>query len=225
MPPCPPHPARFFHLAIFAAGLTGLALQFQVSHGIMLSRGLGIGATLIKLTSFFTILTNLILTVAHGICLLAPQSTAGRLFLRPSVQSGLLLYIAIVGTVYSVLLAPLWKPEGLQWWADHLLHHATPLLQLAFWIFAVPKERLPWKLAFSWLAYPALYMAWVLVRGSRVAEYPYPFINLTKLGLERTLLNSAGMAIAFVGAGLAIIASSRAITGRSRDRRPCPTGH
>lgn len=217
MPP-PPLPARLFHLAIFAAGLTGLLLQFQVSHGIMLSRGLGIGATLFKLSSFFTILTNLVLTVAHAICLFAPRSIWARWLSRPSVQGGLLLYIAIVGLVYSIILARLWKPEGVQWWADHLLHHVTPLLQLAYWICAVGKERLPWRLALSWLGYPTLYLVWVFIRGSRVADYPYPFINLAKLGLQRTVLNSAGMAVAFLVAGLAIIAGSRALNRRSPGR-------
>jgi hypothetical protein len=204
-------PTRFFHLAIFAAGLAGLVLQFHVSHGIMLSRGLGIGTTLFKLAGYFTILTNFLLTAAHALCLFAARSSLGRWLGRPSLQSGLLLYILIVGLVYVVLLSGLWKPEGVQWWADHLLHHLTPLLQLAFWIFAVPKEQLPWKLAVSWLGYPALYLAWVFVRGSRVSDYPYPFVDLEKLGLVRTLLNSAGMGMAFLVAGLAIIASSRAL--------------
>lgn len=211
MPPPNRLPARVFHLAIFAAGLAGLVLQFQISHGIMISRGLGIGATLFKLSSYFTILTNVLLTAVHAVCLLVPRSSPGRFLSRSAVQGGLLLYILIVGLVYVVLLAHLWKPEGIQWWADHLLHHVMPLLQLAFWIFAVPKERLPWKLALPWLGYPTLYLAWVFIRGSRVSDYPYPFINLAKLGLERTLLNSAGMGVAFLVAGLAIIATSRAL--------------
>jgi hypothetical protein len=204
-------PARFFHLAIFAAGLVGLALQLQVSYGLQSDRGLGVLSTLLKLSSYFTILTNVLLTVAHGSCLFAPQSAAGRFFSRPSVQSGLLLYIVIVGIVYVTLLSGLWQPEGIHWWADHLLHHVTPLLQLAFWIFAMPKQRLPWTLSLSWLAYPTLYLVWVFVRGSKVADYPYPFINLDKLGLSHTLLNSLGMGVAFLVAGLAIIAASRAL--------------
>lgn len=201
--------SRIFHLAISAAGLVGLILQYHATVDLLAARGIGTGAALMKLASFFTILTNLLLTVVHSVCLFAPRSRAGRAFARPAVQTSLLLYIAIVGLVYSILLAKLWNPQGAQWWADHLLHHVTPLLQLAFWIVCVPKKRLSWTYAASWLGYPTLYLIWILARGSQVADYPYPFVNLDKLGLARTLGNSAAMAAAFLCGGLLLIGVSR----------------
>ena len=200
---------RIFHLAIAASGLAGLILQYQVTTDLLALRGFGAGAALLKLASFFTILTNLLLTVVHSVCLFAPGSRAGRSLARPAVQTSLLLYIAVVGLVYSILLAKLWNPQGMQWWADHLLHHATPFLQLVFWITCVPKKRLPWSYAAAWLAYPASYLVWILARGSQVADYPYPFVNLDKLGLARTLANSAAMAVAFYCGGLLLIGLSR----------------
>jgi len=204
--------SRIFHLAIAASGLAGLMLQYQVTADLLAARGLGTGAALLKLASFFTILTNLLLTAVHSVCLFAPGSRAGRSLARPAVQTSLLLYIAIVGLVYSILLAKLWNPQGTQWWADHLLHHATPLLQFVFWITCVPKKRLPWSYAVTWLAYPALYLVWILARGSQMADYPYPFVNLDKLGLARTLANSAAMALAFLCGGLLLIGVSRWLT-------------
>ncbi len=209
-----PLPRRAAHLLIAAAGLAGLLLQYRVVSRLLAERGTGTGGTLFILAGYFTILTNLLLAAVHGVCLAAPASRAGRFLSRAPVQGGLLLYILIVGLIYASLLAGLWNPQGEQWWADTLLHRVTPLLQLAFWLLAVPKVRLPWQVLAVWLAYPVLYLAWVFVRGSQGAAYPYPFIDLEKLGPGRTLVNSLLIGFAFLAAGALIIGAGRALAER-----------
>lgn len=191
-------------LIVAAAGL-GLALQYQVVAELLAARGLGSAAVIWKLTSYFTILTNLLLLLGHTIALVAPSSRAGTLSGSPAAQGALLLYIMVVKVVYVAFLARLWNPEGMQWWADLLLHHVTPLLQFGFWLACVPKARLPWKLAVVWLTWPALYLICTLARG----DAPYPFLDLHQLGLPRLVLSCAAMGAAFVAGSLAIIAGSR----------------
>lgn len=198
-----------FQAVIALTGLAGLLMQFRISHGIFVSRGLGLSTSLPKFASYFTVLTNALLVTGHAACLVAPSSKSGRFFARPSVQSGLLLYIGIVGVVYGAILAGLWSPTGSQWWADSILHRITPLLQLGFWILFVPKIRLPWRLALVWLAYPAAYLGWALAYGSRGGGYPYPFIDLNELGPARTLANCGWMTLAFLVGGLLLIGTSR----------------
>lgn len=197
---------RALHFCIAAIAITGLVLQFQVSHGTLSARGDGLATTLLKLASYFTILTNLLLAIAHGICLLAPRTKAGRFFAHPAVQSGLLLYILVVKIVYVSFLAGLWNPEGKQWWADNLLHHLTPLFQIVFWVAFVPKGRLSWRLALLWLAWPACYLVWALARGH---DYPYPFLELDRLGPARTALNCLLMGAGFLAGGLGVIGLDR----------------
>jgi hypothetical protein len=205
---------RAFQAVIALTGLAGLLIQFQITHGIFVSRGLGLAASLPKFASYFTILTNALLVTGHAVWLFAPSSKAGRFFARPSVQGGLLLYIGIVGVVYGAILASLWSPAGIHWWADSILHRITPLLQLGFWIIFVPKIRLPWHLALTWLVYPAAYLGWALAYGSRGGGYPYPFIDLGELGPARTLVNCGWMTLAFLAGGLLLIGVSRFLAKR-----------
>jgi hypothetical protein len=197
-------PEQVFRIIIIAAGLAGLILQFQISTGMLAARGLGLGATLWKLSGYFTILTNGLLVLTQSLCLLP----SGSRYRSASVQGALLLYILVVGIVYVVLLADLWKPEGRQWWADNLLHRVTPLLQLGFWIAFVPKDILPWRQALPWLAWPAAYLIWTLARGP---AYPYPFLEADRLGWPRTILNCLLMTAAFSVGALAIIGGGRAL--------------
>ena len=39
--------------------------------------------------------------------------------------------------------------------------------------------------------YPILYLLFILLRGNNSGFYPYPFVNVPKIGLEKALVNSA----------------------------------
>ncbi len=201
-------------LIVLAGGL-GLALQFQVTHGIFEARGQGLDDTLSKLTSYFTILTNALLTLAHAILVAAPRSRAGIWLAQPAVQGGLLLHMGIVGLVYVILLAGLWNPQGSQWWADNLLHRVTPLLQAGFWLALVPKVRLPWSSTMAWQIYPALYLPWALGRGATTGDFPYPFLDAGQLGWPRVFVNAGEMSLAFLVGGLLLAGISRLLAHRA----------
>jgi len=54
----------------------------------------------------------------------------GIIFFEAGVITAITVYITIVGLVYNVILRFLWKPEGLQFIVDELLHTVIPLLLL-----------------------------------------------------------------------------------------------
>jgi hypothetical protein len=56
-----------------------------------------------------------------------------------------------------------------------------------------------------WLLFPATYLGYALVRGSFEGRYPYPFIDIGKIGLERALSNSAAIGAAFVFGGYLLV--------------------
>lgn len=150
----------------------------------------------IRFFSYFTITTNLLVAVYCTTCLSNPDSRLGRFFSRLTTVTAITFYIIIVGAVYNIILRPLWKPEGLQKLVDELLHTLVPLLQLIFWLLFIPKTGLEYKDTLPWMIYPLVYIIYSLIRGGFSGWYPYPFVDVSELGLGRVLLNS----VLFTGA-------------------------
>lgn len=161
----------------------------------------------INFFSYFTILTNIVAATAMTASVLAP----GSFFDRPSVRTAIATYIIVVGVVYHLILRDLWDPKGLQWIADVSLHYVTPVLFALDWLLFVPKRGVPWTTALWALVYPLVYMGWTLWHGSWSGFYPYPFVDVSQIGLEKTLQNAAGMTGAFLVLCLVLIAIGRLI--------------
>jgi len=159
----------------------------------------------INFFSYFTILTNIIAAVAMTASVLAPGSFFG----RPSVRTAIATYIIVVAIVYHLILRDLWNPQGWQWIADMSLHYVTPALFALDWLLFVPKGGVPWKTAIAALVYPLLYMGWTLWHGSWSGFYPYPFVDVSQIGLAKTLQNAGGMTVAFLVLCLVLIALGR----------------
>lgn len=122
--------------------------------------------TIIRYFSFFTILTNILVTVCCTVLLLKRKSKRNSFFSSYKTLTSIALYITIVGLVYNVILRFLWKPEGLQFLVDELLHTVIPVCFILFWLFFVPKAGLRWKNIFPWLLYPLVYVIYILIRGA-----------------------------------------------------------
>ncbi len=166
----------------------------------------------INFFSFFTILTNILAALAMTLPVIAPQSPPGAFFNRPAVRTAIATYIIVVCATYHLILRHQWNPEGWAWIADTALHYATPALFVLDWLLFVPKGNVPWKNALIALVFPLVYMAWTFVHGSQTGFYPYPFVDVSALGLEKVLINGAGMIAAFAVLGLVLIAIGR-VTG------------
>jgi hypothetical protein len=191
-------------VAWFALALQLLLMVQQAAPGTSLH-------AIVNYFSFFTILTNLLVALGTSLPLIARNTAAGQFFLRPSIQSAIAVYIAIVGITYSLLLRHMWNPQGMQKLADVLLHDVVPVVYVVFWIFLVPKFGLRWSDALRWLAYPLVYMAYTLARGFLVHWYPYYFIDVDTIGMSPALIHAAGLLLAFFGMGLLFIAVGRGI--------------
>jgi hypothetical protein len=179
--------------------------------------------TVITYFSFFTILTNfLVALVFTATALSSFSSRTGRpgegwrqFFRRPSVQAATAAYIAIVGIVYRLLLRQLWNPQGAQWVADVILHDVIPIGYVLYWLIFAPRDGLRWKDAVAWLAYPGLYLLYVLARGAVSGLYPYPFVDVHMLGYGGVLARAAVLLLVFLGMGLLVVAVGRWTRGRS----------
>jgi hypothetical protein len=173
----------------------GILLQFWASYTF---RHYELIPTLWTLARFFTIISNLALAVAMSAVALGKR-------VSPLVLGGLTLAILLVGIVYRTLLAGLHPLTGLALIANDLLHDASPLLMAAYWLLFVPRRQLRWTAPWWWALFPVTYFLYVLARGQLDRHYPYPFIDVVKLGWTQVALNAGGIALAFILAGFALV--------------------
>jgi hypothetical protein len=172
----------------------GLGIQFSASY----ADHVDLISTLWSLGRFFTILTNLLVAVTMT------WVAVGR---KVSVNfiGGVTLAIILVGVIYVALLQGLRVLTGAHLLADTLLHKVSPILMTLWWLFFAPRAKLRWSAALWWIAYPAAYLVYVLARGQLDNKYPYPFLDVAKIGWAQTALNIGGIAVGFVLAGLLLI--------------------
>ena len=172
----------------------GLAIQFGHTYGFEHR----IGLTLWVIARFFTVVTNLL------VALMMTWVAFGRRA-SPEVLGGLTLSIILVGVVYWALLQNLHHPDGLAHVANILLHRVSPVAMTLWWLLFAPRARLKWSAPWWWLIYPVAYFGFILARGHLDGRYPYPFIDVGRLGWMQVAMNAGGIALAFILAGYAMV--------------------
>lgn len=195
-------------------GWAGLAIQlYLIFLGRWADQASLLGG-LVRFFSFFTVLTNTLVAVALSCALSAGQSAGHRFFRNPVVCGGIAASIALVGIAYNVLLRHLWQPQGWQWIADELLHDVMPVLFVLYWLLFVPKGALRFRHLAIWMLYPVIYFGYVLLRGSVIGDYLYPFIDVGTLGYTRAVVNALGVLAGFVLIALLVIGADKWIARR-----------
>lgn len=197
---------------VFAAvgalfGWFAVVFQFWL---MMQNRTRPVPGTIIQFFSYFTILTNTIVAIYFTLMLRGAKGWVA----RASTATALAVYIIVVGLVYNLILRQLWEPKGLQKMVDEVLHTVNPLYFLVYWVMFVRKDELKWKHVFQWLAYPFVYCIYVLIRGGLTDLYPYPFIDVTKLGMGTVLLNCVMLFAGFILLSLLFIGIAKTLTAR-----------
>ena len=197
MTPGPTIPATARRAAAALALLTWAALAIQLAAALHDGTAT-LPAALWAMLRYFTILTNLALAMA-----MTGIAWGWALPFRPAVLGGVVLSMLMVGSGYHLLLRGIVPLAGLGRMADLLLHSATPLAALAYWCAFTPRGSLRPRHALFWTLYPIAYSAYALTRGQIDGIYPYPFLDLPRIGLARTALNAAALCLAFAAAALA----------------------
>jgi hypothetical protein len=171
-------------------------------------------AAAIRFSSYFTLLSNILVALAMTLPWLAPESRLGRFFSEPSVRTAIAVYIIIVALIYHFILRQLWNPQGWQLVADTIEHEVAPALYVLDWLLFVPKAGLKFKSAFLWLGYPVAYAVYSMIHGALTEfyPYPYPFLDVSKLGYQHVLINMAELVVVVAGLGLLLIAIGRGLS-------------
>ena len=171
--------ARVLHAAVLAVAGTGIALE--VSRVFTEDPGAA-GSTLgrlVRLFSYFTILSNLLVAVVAGLLVLDPRRD-GRVF-RVARLDGVVC-IAVTGIVYVTVLRGVSALTAAGQLSNALLHYVCPPLCVLVWLLTGPRPRIDARtLAWTPLA-PLAWVAYTFVRGAVVGWYPYPFLDVTLHG-------------------------------------------
>ncbi|MEP7079441.1 MAG: Pr6Pr family membrane protein [Ginsengibacter sp.] len=186
---------RSFILIIFLAGWFALIAQFVL---MVQNRIAPVSETVVRYFSFFTILSNLIVAIYFTRLLFRQNNHTTFTHKRNENLTAITVYILVVGLVYQVVLRSLWHPQGLQMWVDELLHTLIPAAVLIFWFLYQNADLLKWKSIFSWLSYPLVYLVFILIRGRVSGYYPYPFVDVNQLGIQKVMINSVFLLLFFI---------------------------
>ncbi len=183
-------------LAFATSAVVAMTYQFASLNGPGYAKG--------NFFSFFTIQSNILAVAALFLLVLVSREQRTPLF--EVARGGAVLYIAITGVVFALLLAGL--QEELQTtipWVDFVVHKLMPVVLVADWLIDPPRHRLPWWTVLAWLAYPFAWITYTLVRGEVVDWYPYPFVDVSKLGYGGVLGRSVGLAVGFASSAAALL--------------------
>ncbi|TGN19623.1 Pr6Pr family membrane protein [Leptospira idonii] len=186
-----------------------LGAQLALSLTVAEDRGSSYGLAVINYFSYMTIWTNILIAAYFFLPLTFPKSKLNEFLHRSTVETGILVYILIVGIVYHLLLSGVWNPQGLQYIVDINLHSTVPLLYIVYWLMYIEKGNQVYKNAFFWLLYPMIYAIYIFIRGEIIHIYPYPFTDVLKLGYAVSLRNFLFLSLAYYILGIFIVAIDR----------------
>ena len=182
---------------LFFAALTIAAIVTQ----LLYSSQYALSFSIINFFSYFTILSNVF--VAAVFVISAFYLAVGR---KPSPAEDVLrgasvLYMAVTGIVYATLLSGIEVDLSLSW-VNAQLHYIMPIVVVLDWLYQPQRSILTVKRILPWLFFPALYLAYALIRGPIVNWYPYPFLDPAHAG------GYGGVAVYSVGILAALLATS-----------------
>jgi len=212
-----PYSARF---RVIGAAIAWATLIAQYFLAVTEGGHANLFAATISYFSYFTILTNFLVALAFTAPLLAPTTKLHQFFTKPAVRAAIALYITFVAVVYHTMLRNLWDPQGLQLVTDIALHTVIPILYLLDWIFFAPKRPMRFVHIPYWVVYPMIYGFYTILRGALSGIYPYPFLNVTELGLGGVFINMAGFMALYALGGAGFIALGRLLSKPTEEAAP-----
>lgn len=165
----------------------------------------------LNLFTFFTICSNLLVGLASALLVIRPdrRSTAFDVLRLTGVVA-----IAVTGVVYHLLLAGLVELSPVGALSNLLTHTVVPLLGVVGWLLFGPRGRTSWRVVALTLVFPLGWLAFTLVRGPLAGGwYPYPFLDISELGLGTVLLNGFGIGVVFLGLSAGAHALDRVLAG------------
>ena len=214
--------SRSWHAIVAALVVVAIVLQIHQALGVAslppeqstgLLRGTDATGRIIRVLSFFTIQSNILVGVAAALVALDP-SRDGRGFRVLRLMS--LVGITVTAIVYTAILAPTHDPIGFeQTLINALVHYVVPAAAVLGWLILGPRPRIDRRTVGLTLLWPAAWLAYTLVRGALWHWYPYPFVDVEEHGYGVVAANAVGVL-------LVLLAVAGAFAWLDRRVRPAP---
>jgi hypothetical protein len=195
---------RLVRGAMAAAIVAALVHQFFFGRDLPTFRA-------VNFFSYFTVLSNISAAVLLGLLALGPELTMRR---GTSIARGAVtLYMAVTGIVYNVLLAPAAADVSTNLeWVNVVVHIVGPIVVVLDFIIDPPRHRPTlWETA-TWLIFPAVWLAYTMLRGPSADWYPYPFLDPDLETVGSIVVTCTAILAAFVALSLVL----RLWSGRGR---------
>ena len=154
------------------------------------------------LYQFFTIVTNTLVFLV--MFFIAIGKTVHRVIVHSTVVS-----IMGVGIIFHALLSHAGAQDGLDGLANLITHTVVPVLTPLWWVIHSDLRSMKWRDSFFSLLWPSAYCVYALMRAEFSNFYPYPFIDLQKLGWNGLLHSVFNLSLAFLVLALLTIGYAR----------------
>ena len=146
--------------------------------------------------AFFTIQSNAIVGATTLLLAFKPDRSS-RIFAAFRLIG--LVAITVTGVVYHVALSKVLDLQGWDQLGNQLVHTVVPVMAVVGWLKFGPRGIVTARIAVWSLAFPIAWLTFTLIRGASVSWYPYPFIDVNKLGYGGALLNCAWVSLLLFG--------------------------
>lgn len=197
----------------FMVGVVALGLQFVVSMQAYSAAGRDIPGSLGMFFSYYTILTNIVLVLIYLSELVGWRWL--ELFRKLDVNGMMVANMVLVMTFVHYFLRGVVPLTGPQLLCDWLLHYAVPIIYIVWWLVVVRHGPLLIRRVPIMLLPTFIYFLYVIARGAWVKEYPYPVINVVRLGYPHVLLNAVYLTLG-LGALMLIVIGIDELLGRRK---------
>ncbi|ALE04613.1 hypothetical protein AL755_02990 (plasmid) [Arthrobacter sp. ERGS1:01] len=194
--------ARFWHaatvlLVILSVGTQLLLVIGNVNIGFGPSNA-PLGQRIFEFFSYFTVESNIFVGVATGMLFMRPDRDGA--FWRV-LRIGSMFGITVTLAIYHFILSPLAAFTGIASASNIGLHYVVPIFAILGWIFFGPHPRVTWRALLLAALWPASYIVLTIAQGAVTGFYPYPFVNITKLGFTTVAVNGVGVILLLLAVG------------------------
>jgi hypothetical protein len=96
-------------------------------------------------------------------------------------------------------------------WKNLILHQLEPLFIIVWWFIKPPRYFISVARSFLWLIPPAIFIVYTMIRGAYTSWYPYPILDVDRLGTLKVGLYiiAGGITMVIIGQLIAWISRIR----------------
>jgi hypothetical protein len=210
-------PERVWFGAIAVAVIAGLAVQARVTATDSGQFYHSVAGRVFTMFCFFTVQSNLAVGAVSLLTAIRPDRPATAFHVWRLVA---LVCILITGLVYHLVLArDGGHPTGAGAFANALVHTVVPIGYPLGWLIFGPRGLLTGRHIRLAVIPPVVWLVYTFARGPIVRWYPYPFLDVIRIGYAKSLLHCGFVALLFLALAAGAVLLDRTVPGALRARR------